>query len=207
MGAYMEKLTDRQQQVFNFIESYIDINGYPPTLQEIAKHIKATGNVGIIRHLTALEKKGYITKRAGNSRGIVISRRGKAQSVSLPIVGAVRAGAPQLAVEEIEGYFSVDSSIVKSGESFLLRVKGDSMIEAHIIEGDLAVIRPQHTADNRDIVVAMVDGEATLKTFYQGKDHIRLQPENPNMQPILIHEGEAEVIIIGKVTGTCRRYE
>jgi repressor LexA len=124
--------------------------------------------------------------------------------VSVPIVGTVRAGALQPAIEEIEGYFSIDRSRLPAEDAFFLRVKGDSMINAAILEGDLALVRPQSTAQNRDIVVAMIEGEATLKRFYRGRGHIRLQPENPNMEPIIVRPGEGELTIIGKVVGIYR---
>ena len=129
-------------------------------------------------HLRALEKKGYLTKTAGSSRGIAVS--GRASSVSLPIVGTVRAGLPEPAMEDIEGYFAIDSSQLRPGGAFFLRVKGDSMIGASILEGDLALVRPQPAADNRDIVVAMVDGEATLKRFFKERGKIRLVAANPD---------------------------
>jgi len=161
----MRELTARQQQVYDFILEYSSNRGYPPTLQEIARHLGVSGNLGIIRHLTALEKKDYIRRNSGSSRGIVLVRSGR--MLSLPLVGEIRAGTPQLAVEEVEAFLAVDASLVKSKDSFILRVKGDSMIEAHIVEGDMAIIQPQTTAENRDIVVAIIDGEATLKRFYR----------------------------------------
>src|SRR5512136_2302033 len=129
---------------------------------------------------------------------------GHGGAVSIPIVGTVRAGALQPAIEEIEGYFAVDRSRVPAEDAFFLRVKGDSMINAAILEGDLALVHPQPTAENRDIVVAMIDGEATLKRFYRERGRIRLQPENPNMEPIIIGAGEGKVTIIGKVVGIYR---
>jgi repressor LexA len=128
-------------------------------------------------------------------------------AVLLPIVGVVRAGALQPAIEDIEGYFAIDRSQLKASDSFFLRVKGDSMINAAIRDGDLAMVRPQATAENRDIVVAMVNGEATLKRFYRERGQIRLQPENPNMEPIIIRPRDGEVTIIGKVVGIYRELE
>lgn len=198
----MDQLTPRQQEVLDFITSHVETRGYPPTLREIAAELKVNGTLGVMKHLDALERKGHIRRNPGDSRGIVVA--GTGQMVSLPIAGTVRAGALHQAVEEIDGYLSVDRSMVKGEGCFLLRVKGDSMINAAIVEGDLALVRPQHTADSRDIVVAMVDGEATLKRFYRFKDHIRLQPENPNLAPIIIRETNGELNIIGKVIGIFR---
>jgi repressor LexA len=198
----MEEITPRQKMVLDFIADHLERHGYPPTLREIGGHLKVSGTLGVMKHLDALERKGYIRKTAGSSRGIMVT--GPGSVVSVPIVGTVRAGALQPAIEEIEGYFSIDRSRLPAEDAFFLRVKGDSMINAAILDGDLALVRPQSTAQNRDIVVAMIDGEATLKRFYRGRGHIRLQPENPNMEPIIVRRGEGEVTIIGKVVGIYR---
>ncbi|SNB45928.1 SOS-response transcriptional repressor, LexA [Geobacter sp. DSM 9736] len=194
-------LTTRQKQVLDFVTTHLESNGYPPTLREVASHLQVSGTNGVLKHLDALERKGLIRRHAGSSRGMSLT--GISPALSLPIVGTVKAGLPQTALEEIEGYLSVDRSMVSAEGCFFLRVKGDSMINAAIIDGDLALVRPQQTAQNRDIVVAMTDGEATLKRFYRGGDHIRLQPENPNMAPIIIRKGE-DISIIGKVIGVYR---
>ena len=218
----MDELTNRQKTVYDFIIAFSNRTGYPPTMREIANHLGISGTLGVMKHLAALEKKGYLTRTVGDSRGIKLtppsSRTYQSSpermfhseeqfSVFLPVVGAVRAGMPQLPVEDIQGYYSIDRNVARSGGTFFLKVKGDSMINACISDGDLALIRPQETAQHRDIVVAMVDGEATLKRFYPEKDSIRLQPENPNYNPIIIREGEAEVTIIGKVVGVYRSLE
>ncbi|HKJ29552.1 MAG TPA: transcriptional repressor LexA, partial [Desulfuromonadales bacterium] len=144
----MSKLTKRQQQVYDFLGAYLADKGYPPTLQEIASHLHVSGNLGVLRHLKALEREGLITRSPGSSRSITLTNRVECGSVLLPLVGSVRAGVPELAMEEVEAHIAVDSVLVKSRDSFLLRVKGESMIEAHILAGDLAVIRPQSTAEN-----------------------------------------------------------
>lgn len=199
----MENITPRQKEVLDFIVDHLGKHGYPPTLREIGRHLGVNGTLGVMKHLDALERKGFIRKSAGSSRGIALTSPA-ADAVSLPVIGTVRAGAPNLAVEKIEGYFAIDRAHFPGDGAFFLRVKGDSMINAAILEGDLALVRPQATADNRDIVVAMVDGEATLKRFYRGRDHIRLQPENPNMEAIIVSRGEGEVVIVGKVVGIYR---
>jgi repressor LexA len=201
----MEGLTPRQEQVLEFIIRNIDERGYPPTLREISLEIGTSGTVSAIHHLEALERKGFIRRESGSSRGIVLNREPRTEFAQLPIVGQVRAGLPALALEEIEGYYPLEQLQLRGG-TFFLRVKGDSMINDAIVEGDLALIRPQETAQNGDIVVAMVDGEATLKRFYRERDHIRLQPRNPNMAPIIIPAGE-EVRIIGKVIKIVRDIE
>jgi repressor LexA len=203
----MSKLTKRQQQVYDFLVAYLAGNGYPPTLQEIASHLHVSGNLGVLRHLKALEREGLITRSPRSSRSITLTDRAERGSVFLPLVGSVRAGAPELALEEVEAHIAVDSVLVKSRDAFLLRVKGDSMIEAHILAGDLAVIRPQSTAENGEIVVVLIDGEATLKRFFHEGDRIRLQPENARMEPIVIAADTLEVAIVGKVTGLCRVLE
>ncbi|MDD5285388.1 MAG: transcriptional repressor LexA [Desulfuromonadaceae bacterium] len=193
--------TARQQQVLDFIQSHVDNDGYPPTIREICAHLGVSGTVSAMRHLDALEKKGYI-KRDSGSRGIAITSP-TSLSASLPIVGTVRAGDLSPAVEDITGYLSVDRILLHGGK-FFLRVQGDSMINASICGGDLVLVRPQASADNREIVVAMVDGEATLKRFFRENATIRLQPENPKMAAIVIPEGSGDVTIIGKVVGLYR---
>ena len=205
----MDNLTQRQQQVLDFISRCIDTLGAPPTLREISAHIGTRGTVTALHHIEAIEKKGYLRRREGSSRGIVLTEKaGRSEAlVSLPIVGTVHAGLPQPAVESIEGYCGVSPEWVKGDGCFFLKVRGDSMIEAHILDGDLALIRPQPTAENGEIVVALIDGAATLKRFYHEGDHIRLQPENRQMQPILIHENDAETVIVGKLLKTIRSYD
>jgi repressor LexA len=201
----MQQLTARQQQVLDIVTAYIESNGTPPSLREIAARLGVNGTLGIMKHLKALEKKGFLNRREGSSRGIVLPPPAS-QATSLPIVGVVRAGQPQPPVEDIEGFFSIDQTQAKSGGTFFLRVKGDSMIDAHIQEGDLALVRPQSTAQNGEIVVVLVNGEATLKRFYKEKRIIRLQPENSAMEPIILRPGKDDVSIIGKVTGLYRKF-
>ncbi|GAM09389.1 LexA repressor 1 [Geobacter sp. OR-1] len=198
----MEKLTPRQQQVLDFIASRIDDKGLPPTLREIAGHIGTSGNITVLHYLKTLEKKGYLRRESGSSRGIILMREPRPEMIALPIVGIVRAGMPTLAIEDIEGYYPLERLQLRGG-TFFLRVRGDSMINDAIIEGDLVLVRPQQTAENGDIVVAMIDGEATLKRFYRERDHIRLQPRNPNMEAIIVPAGE-ELAIIGKAVKVIR---
>ena len=216
----MIQLTDRQKMVYDFIANFQKQHSYAPTMQEIAGHLNISGNLGVMRHLAALEKKGYITRTPGNSRSIKLLSLQTSYpettermihsddqfSVFLPVVGVVRAGAPAPPVEDIEEYRSIDRNIARSGAAFFLRVKGDSMINAGVLEGDLALIRPQQTAANRDMVVALVDGEATLKWFFKEQDHIRLQPANPAIAPIIVTPDQ-QVDIIGKVVGLYRSME
>lgn len=193
--------TARQKQVLDYIQSHIDNDGYPPTIREICAHLGVSGTVSATRHLDALEKKGYI-KRDSGSRGIALTTP-TTDSASLPIAGTVRAGALTPALEDITGYISVDRAFLHGGK-FFLRVRGDSMINASICDKDLVLVRPQPSADNQDIVVAMVEGEATLKRFFREKGAIRLQPENPDMAAIIIPDGPDDVVIIGRVVGVYR---
>jgi len=196
------ELTQRQRQVLQFITTFTDSSGYPPSQREIAGHLNVSGTLPVMKHLSALERKGYI-KRGNVNRGITLTLP-TSRPVSLPIVGTVRAGQLSTAIEDIQGYFSVDQMAVKGADCFFLKVSGDSMINAGILDGDLALVRPQATADNKDTVVAMVDGEATVKWFYKEHDHIRLQPANADTNPILIYPEDGEVTIVGKVIGIYR---
>lgn len=198
-------LTPRQRQVLQFIASYQDNNGYPPSQREIAAHLQISGTLPVGKHLDALEKKGYL-KRDPVSRGIALTTP-ISRSVSIPIAGTVRAGHLAPAIEDIQGYFSVDQLAVKGSDCFFLRVAGESMIEAGIFDGDLALVRPQPTADDGDTVIAMVEGEATMKTLFREADHVRLQPANATMQPIVVRPADGEVAIVGKVIGVYRRLE
>jgi repressor LexA len=196
------ELTQRQKQVLQFITTYTGDIGYPPSQREIAGHLNVSGTLPVMKHLSALERKGYI-KRDPVNRGITL-KLAVSPSVAVPIVGTVRAGHLAPAIEDIQGYFSVDPMAVKGNDCFFLRVSGESMINAGILDGDLALVRPQPTADNKDTVVAMVDGEVTLKWFYREQNHIRLQPANPDMGPIIIRPEDGEVSIVGKVIGVFR---
>jgi repressor LexA len=205
IGESMEDLTPRQQQVLEYISRFVNEHGYPPTLREISKQLGTSGTVSALRHLEALERKGHIRRDPGSSRGIAVNVDQNGEVVHIPIVGVVRAGLPTLALEEIEGYYPLERLQLRGG-SFFLRVKGDSMINDAIVDGDLALIRPQATVENGDIVVALIDGEATLKRFYREANHIRLQPRNPNMDAIIIPAGD-EITVIGKVVKIIRDIE
>ena len=202
----MQTLTTRQQQVYTFIKSYIDANGSSPTLREISAHIGTAGTVTAISHVDALEKKGYLRRREGSSRGIVLPQV-NSTSVSLPIVGRIRAGLLHPAIEDITGHLSVDSSLIKGDGCYFLTVEGDSMINKGILPGDMVLIRPQQVADNGEIVAVMIDGDATLKQFFRTPDHILLQPANPDYEPMVIRPGQGEVTIVGKMVGLFRSVE
>jgi len=204
----MEKdLTKTQKKVFNFLKDFLRKKGYPPTLREIASHFGLKGPKAPQKTLNILERKGYLRRVPGGARAIEIfggvSPAG--QTLSIPIIGSVRAGEPILAIENIEGYVNLDRSLVSSENIFLLRVRGDSMIEAHIKDGDFALVEPQPNAENGEIVVALIEDEATIKRIFKKRDFIRLEPANPNMEPIVVKKGEKKVTIVGKVIGIFRK--
>jgi len=208
-----KNLTERQQEILDFILTFKELNGYPPTLREIGKNFNIASTFGVKRHMDALVKKGYLNIESNASRGIsIISERQNTNSGSssnnskeIPIVGRVAAGIPITPYENLEGTIVIDNSFLKRGEEncFALKVKGDSMIEAGIFENDLLLISPQKTAVNSDIVVAMVDGEVTVKTFMKKDNIINLIPANKNFKTIEINNNQ-EFNIIGKVKGVLR---
>ncbi|WKZ21644.1 MAG: transcriptional repressor LexA [Candidatus Brocadiaceae baterium WH-1] len=202
-------LTKKQLEFFSFLKEYLHEKGYPPTVREIMQGLGLSSTNSIKKHLDILERKGYIRRQHNSPRAIEIvgTASGNPEFRSIPVVGRIRAGVPHPVVEDIEGYLSLDQSICRSNDTFLLRVVGDSMIDAHIQEGDLVLVKPLPVADNGDIVVALIDGEATLKRFYRKGDTIHLKPEHPAMKPIVISEGQADVHIIGKVTIVIRQLE
>jgi len=203
-----KKLTPTQGKVLDFLRSFLQKNGFPPTLREIASHFGLKGPKAPQKTIAILERKGYLRRIPGGSRAIEIlggSPFHAGQILSLPIVGRVRAGEPILAIENIEGYINLDKSLVSSEDVFLLRVQGDSMIEAHIQDGDFALVKPQPNAENGEIVVALIEDEATIKRIFMKKDLIRLEPANPSMEPIVVRKGEKKISIVGKVVGIFRK--
>ncbi len=203
-----EGLTPNQQNVLNFLKTFLQEKGFPPTLREIASHFGLKGPRGPQKTLNILEKKGYIRKVPGGSRAIEIlsyPQFSLTHILPVPIVGRVRAGEPILAIENIEGYINFDRTLVSSGDVFLLRVQGDSMIDAHIQDGDFALVKPQPNAENGEIVVALIEDEATIKRIFHKRDLIRLEPANPKMEPIVVKKGEKKVTIVGKVVGIFRK--
>ena len=201
----MEKLTKKQERVFSFIRMHQERSGYPPTVREIVSHFMLSGPHHAKKFLDILERKGYIERLAKSSRAIKLLNRPPSRSI--PIVGKVRAGAPLLAVENIEGFLALDQKVARFENSFFLRVEGDSMIDAQIKDGDLALVKAQSTAENGEIVVALLGEEATVKKFFKYRDSIRLEPANPRVKPIVIKKGEREVIILGKVVAIVRDLE
>ena len=198
------KLTKRQQEIVEFIKRYSARHGYPPTVRDIGKAIGLTSPSTVHAHLTNLEKVGLLRRDPSRPRALellVDTAKKAVRPSGLPVVGEVAAGAPVLAEENIEEYVNVpDIAGGKDGE-FVLRVHGDSMKDAAILDGDHVIVDREKSARNGDIVVALVGDEATVKRFYKEKNHIRLQPENSAMEPILTREAE----VLGRVVGVCRR--
>jgi repressor LexA len=201
-------MTPTQEKVFDFLKDFLRRKGFPPTLREIASHFGLQGPKAPQKTLNILERKGYVRKIPGGSRAIEILGHPPVhltQILPIPIVGRVQAGEPILAVENIEGYINLDRSLASSEDVFLLRVQGDSMIDAHIQDGDFALVKPQPNAENGEIVVALIEDEATIKRIFQKRDLIHLEPANPEMEPIIVKKGEKNVTIVGKVVGIFRK--
>lgn len=197
-------LTAKQTEILEYIKQEILQRGYPPAVREIceAVHLKSTSSVHA--HLERLEKNGYIRRDPTKPRAIEIIddsfQLTRTEMVQVPVLGHVAAGTPILATEHIESYFPVPAEYMPNQQSFMLKVKGDSMINVGIFDGDQILVKTQQSADNGDIVVALLDDSATVKTFYKEEGHIRLQPENDTMAPILVDHVE----ILGKVFGVFR---
>ena len=200
------RITPKQQEILDFLKKEILMKGYPPAVREIceAVHLKSTSSVH--SHLETLEKNGYIRRDPTKPRAIEIMDdsfnylRTETEIASIPVIGTVAAGQPLLAVENITDYFPFPANLLPNKETFILRVKGDSMINMGIYEGDQIIVRKQNTASNGEVIVALVDDSATVKRFYKENGHIRLQPENDFMDPIIVDDCE----ILGKVIGLIR---
>ncbi|MGB1276254.1 MAG: transcriptional repressor LexA [Nannocystaceae bacterium] len=205
-------LTQRQRQALDYISNCLTERGYPPTLREIGEHMGIRSTNGVNDHLKALERKGYLVREELKSRALrpvdMINERDK--RVEVPILGRVAAGAPILAEENISERVSIDRYFLgsaKANEVFGLVVSGESMIEDGIFDGDYLFVRKQSTAERGEIVVAMIEGEATVKRFYNEGDRIRLQPANASMQPIYVNRTDARSLdILGKVVGIYRNF-
>ena len=199
-----DKISAKQMEVLEFLKSEILNKGYPPSVREIceAVHLKSTSSV--FAHLETLEKKGYIRRDPTKPRAIEIIDDNfnmlRREMVSVPVVGRVAAGQPILAYQNIESYFPIPAEYMPKREAFMLRVKGESMIEAGIFDGDAILVERTEDAKNGDMVVALIDDSATVKTFYREDGHIRLQPENSSMDPIIVDD----CMILGKVFGVFR---
>jgi repressor LexA len=210
-----KKLSEKQQQILDFVNSEVQEKGYPPSVREICSAVGFKSTSTVHSHLEKLEKYGLITKDPTKPRALKVTgahTRGNVRNigdyysrkelVEVPIVGKVTAGQPILAVENIEDTFPLPLDYVQNSTTFMLRVQGESMIEAGILDRDLVLVKQQSTANNGDIVVALIGDEATVKTFYKERDYIRLQPQNQYMDPLIVTN---DISILGKVIGVFRR--
>ena len=198
------KISDKQREILEFMKHEILNKGYPPTVRDICEAVNLKSTSSVHSHLETLEKNGYIHRDPTKPRAIEIiddnfnlTRR---EVVNVPLIGQVAAGEPILAEENIENYFPVPAEFMPNEQSFMLKVKGESMINVGIFDGDSILVKEQNTARNGDIVVALIDDSSTVKTFYKEDGHIRLQPENDTMDPIIVED----CTILGKVFGVFR---
>ena len=208
-------LNKRERAILDYIEKQAKANGYPPSVREIGKAVGLKSTATVHGYLAKLEQKGYIKKESQKGRTLKLLKGSSGKSVSeskkdfytgkemvdVPVIGKITAGAPILAVENVTDTFPIPIDFVGNAESFMLTVRGESMIEAGILDGDYILVKRQNTANNGEIVVALIEDEATVKTFYKEKDHIRLQPENSTMDPIIVPDCK----ILGKVSGVFRK--
>ena len=202
------KISTKQREILEYIKSEILNRGYPPAVREICEAVNLKSTSSVHSHLETLEKNGFIKRDPTKPRAIEICDENfqmvRTEMASLPVIGTVAAGTPILAEENIDSYFPVPAEIIPNGEpSFVLKVKGDSMINVGIFNGDQLFVQQCSSAKNGDTVVALIDDSATVKTFYKEKDHIRLQPENDDMDPIIVDDCQ----ILGKVFGVFRYYK
>lgn len=203
----MKDLSKKQREVYEFLKSEIKSKGFPPSVREICSAVGLSSTSTVHTHLGSLERKGYIRREPSKNRSIEILENNfynhLRDIIDVPLLGRVTAGEPILAVEDIEDTFPIPFTYLnKYDDYFMLRVKGDSMIEKGIHSGDMIIVRKQQTAVNGDIVVALIDDSATVKTYYKERGHFRLEPANPDYEPIIVDE----LSIIGKVAGLIRFY-
>ncbi len=198
------RITNKQEEILNYIKDEILKRGFPPTVREICQTVGLKSTSSVHSHLESLEKNGYIRRDPTKPRAIEILDDSfnmlRREMVNVPVVGTVAAGQPILAEQNIDSYFPIPAEYMPNEQSFILRVKGESMMNAGIMDGDQVIVRQQSTARNGDIVVALVDDSATVKTFYKENGHYRLQPENDSMDPIIVDDLQ----ILGKVFGVFR---
>lgn len=202
-----KELTPRRREILDFIVDYIDDNGYPPTVREIGQAVGLSSSSSVHFHLKALESSGYLQRDGSLTRAIrpILDEKASSDSTpgeshEIPVIGRVAAGEPIFAAENTEDLLTMPRTLFPDNDMFMLEVKGDSMIGAGILDGDYVIVHAQETAENGDIVVALMEDEATVKRFYRRQDHIELQPENESMDPIKV----SDVQIVGRVRGVMR---
>jgi repressor LexA len=207
-------MTARQEEILKFIYYFIDTNGFPPSYREIGNHFNINSTFGVKRHLDALIKKGYINIDSKSNRSISLTEKSAERfntnkennSVEIPILGRVAAGYPVLSEQNIDGTLFIDSSLISRGNNYFgLKVRGDSMVEDGIFEGDTVIVKSQSTASNNDIVIAMIDNDTTVKRYESRSKIVRLIPANKNYEPINV-SGQNDFSILGKVIGVYRTY-
>lgn len=207
-------MTDRQKEILKFIKEFIEQNGYPPSYREIGSHFRISSTFGVKRHIDALIKKGYLNVDSNSNRSITLTEQSNTlfniekenNSYEIPIIGKVAAGYPVFAEQNIEGTLLIDNSLIRKGfKYFGLKVRGDSMIDVGILEGDTVVVKAQKEATNDDIVIAMVDNDTTVKRFIKKNNQVELIPENRNFQPIIVND-QNDFSILGKVVAVFRTY-
>ncbi|RZS92914.1 transcriptional repressor LexA [Cuneatibacter caecimuris] len=201
------RISKKQEEILEYLKEQILTKGYPPAVREICEAVNLRSTSSVHAHLETLEKLGYIRRDPTKPRAIEITDESfsmvRRELVNIPIVGQVAAGTPILAEQNIDGYFPLPAEMVpSSGELYMLNVKGDSMINAGILNGDRLIVQHTESARNGEIVVALLDDSATVKRFYKEKGHVRLQPDNDNMEPIIVEQ----VSVIGKVVGLLRTH-
>ena len=197
-------LTKRQKEILDYVRDFLDGQGYSPTLEEIADHFALASLNGVYKHLRALEERGFIRRLSNQARSIQVLNPERSSPATLPLLGYVTAGQPVEAVVNVE-QISIPESFLTRGRNYVLRVRGNSMIEEHIQDGDYVVIEQREDAANGEMVIALIDGEnATLKKFYREHDKIRLQPAHPVLEPIWLREDQVK--IQGVVVGIMRKY-
>ncbi len=200
------KITAKQREILEYIKNEIINKGYPPAVREICEAVRLKSTSSVHSHLESLEKNGYIRRDSTKPRAIEIMdehfNMARREVVNVPVIGNVAAGQPMLAVENIESYFPIPAEMMPNQETFMLNVKGESMINAGIFDGDKVLVQKQPVARNGEIVVALVEDSATVKTFYKEDGYIRLQPENDAMEPIILPDCK----ILGKVFGVFRLF-
>ncbi|HQM96223.1 MAG: transcriptional repressor LexA [Clostridia bacterium] len=194
-------LSIREEQTYEYIRDFIREKGYAPSVRDICKDMNIPSTSTAHSYINKLKRLGYIEKNDSISRSLTLSKQEAVPVVEVPVIGNVAAGTPILAVENIIEYFPVPEAYLKSGVTFMLKVKGDSMIDAGIHNNDMILVKKQEVAYDKDIVVALIDNETTVKTFYRERDRVRLQPENINYEPIYVYK---DLQILGKVFGVFR---
>lgn len=197
------ELAKKEKEVYEFIKKQIEIEGYPPSVREICTAVGLSSPSTVQRYINSLEEKNYIVKGGSKKRAITLPKQeNEVEVMSVPVVGTVAAGQPILAEENIEEYFPLPMNYAGKKDMFMLKVRGESMINAGILDGDYVIVESSDTARNGEIVVALLEDSATVKTFYKERDAIRLQPENDALEPII----SKDVKILGKVSGVFRKY-